>query len=561
MRSKSCVFIIVVVACSTAFNIPCFSSDAPFITPAPKGLTWKNFSVELGSDWKILITNSNGISAIAEYLRDGLSDKTGVFLGTQRSPATRFGRSVMLFLATEKLPDAVKAKGFSFPGKLGKEGYVLEIFDDCILIVAEAPAGIFYGVGTLLQMIDVKDGKTTVPAAKITDFPNVKVRGVHILDPDPDRLKSMIDAMAKLKMNFFIISTWKLFDLDKGDNSQKFQEAFAYARRLFMEPVPELAGFGQGGPILTKEPYAAEGIWVEDELYRFRGNKAEPLLGSKSDLRNLIRTGESNVTITDAAKSRIYKEGIDYEIINGETIYPFPPSVRPAEIARIPSGSIGDMQQVLISYDYAENKCAKWAPWSVPFCPSSELTYKVMFKSLEGVISLLQPRYISIANDEIRGMNRDSRCRKRNMTNAELLSDEISRLDDFVRSASPETRLMMWDDMLNPWHNGGDEKYQVQFGGPPGKTSKATGLIPKDVIMMVWWYDADDWLSKMKNSPDYFESNGFDYIGAAYKDRKNIKDWGELINKKPKCMGLITTAWDGWDKNLDGIKYIAEEAW
>lgn len=561
MRNRSYVFIIVVVVCSTVFNSLCVSADVPFITPAPKGLTWKNFSVELGSDWKILITNRNEIIGIAEYLRNELSDKAGIFPGTQKMPTTRFDKSIMLFLATEKLPDTVKNKGFSFPDNLGKEGYALEVFDDCILIVAEEPSGVFYGVGTLLQMIDTKDGKTTVPAAKIADFPNVKIRGVHILDPDPDRLKGMIDVMARLKMNFFIVSTWKLFDLDKGDNAQKFQEAFAYARRLFMEPVPELAGFGQGGPILTKEPYAAEGIWVEDELYRFRGDKAEPVFGSKSNLSNLIRTDESNVVITDTSKSVIYKEGIDYRIVDGETVYPFLPSNRPAEIARVPSGSIKDMQQVLLSYDYVENKCAKWAPWSIPFCPSSKLTYKAMFKSLEGVVALLQPKYISIANDEVRGMNRDSRCRKRNITNAELLADEINRLNDFVRSASPETRLMMWDDMLNPWHNGGDEKYQVQFGGPTGKTSGAIGLIPKDVVMMVWWYDADDWLSKMKNSPDYFESNGFSYIGAAYKDVKNIKEWGNLISKRPKCMGLITTTWDGWDKNMDGIKYTAEEAW
>jgi len=26
-------------------------------------------------------------------------------------------------------------------------------------------------------------------------------------------------------------------------------------------------------------------------------------------------------------------------------------------------------------------------------------------------------------------------------------------------------------------------------------------------------------------------------------------------------MGLITTTWDGWDKNIDGIKATAEEAW
>jgi len=411
-------------------------------------------------------------------------------------------------------------------------------------------------------MVDTKSGRVILPAAKVTDFPNVKLRGVHLLDPDLDKLKDMIDSMAKLKMNFAIISSWKLFELDEGDNAQKFQDVFAYARKLFIEPVPELAAFGQGGPVLTREPYAAEGIWVEDELFEFAdNNKAVPVSGSKSNLVNLIRAEDSNITMTTLDKTDIYREGIDYEVRDGGTVYPFLPSNKPAEILRIPSGAIKERQKVLINYDYVENKCVKWAPWSVPYCPSSELTHRVMFKSLEDVVSRLQPKYISIGGDEIRGMNRDSRCKKRGVTNAALLSDEVNKLNDFVKSLDPGIRLMMWDDMLNPWHNGGNEDYQVQFGGPKGKTSEAIEDIPKDAIIMVWWYEPDDWLSKMKNSPAYFESKGFSYLGAAYKDKKNIKDWSKLIKSRPLCTGLITTTWDGWGKNLEGIKYTAEAGW
>lgn len=562
MHNRAIVLAAVVILGLNVFLPVCFSAMLPTIIPAPKGLSWKNYEIEIESGWKILITNRSEVSVVAEYLRSGLSNKSGTFLGIQRSPLSDFKKSIVLFLSSEKvLPDAMKSKGFLIPTGLDKEGYFLEVFNDCIFIVAESPAGLFYGAVTLLQMADTRGGKAVIQAAKITDFPSFRIRGVHILDPEPEKLKGMFDAMADIKMNFAIVSTWKLYDLDKEDNAQVFEEAFEYARSLFIEPIPELATFGQAGAIVTREPNAAEGIWVKDELYKFYDDKAEPVLGSKSNLANLIRSEESDVIITDTGKSTIYKEGIDYKIAGGKASYPFFSSNSPAEIIRLPSGNIKDMQEVLVTYDFIENKCEKWAPWCVPFCPSSKLAYDNVCKYLGNAILLLQPKYISISNDEIRGMNRDSRCLKRGMTNAELLADEINKVNDFVKSISPGVRLIMWDDMISPWHNGGDINYQVQFGGIPGKTSDAIGLIPRDMIIMVWWYDHDDWLTKMKNSPDYFESHGFDYLGAAYKDKENIKDWGVLIKKNPKCMGLITTTWDGWNKNIDGIRATAEEAW
>jgi len=184
-----------------------------------------------------------------------------------------------------------------------------------------------------------------------------------------------------------------------------------------------------------------------------------------------------------------------------------------------------------------------------------------MFSALEDVIEALSPKYIAIGHDEIFGINRDSRCRRRNLSNAELLADEINILYDFVKSLNSNIRFLMWDDMVNPWHNGGNENLQIQFGGIPGKTSDTIDLIPNDMIMMVWWYDPNDTRNKSKNRPDYFEFKGFDFLVAGYKDKKNIKDWANLIKNKDRSLGIMATVFEGWKDNIAGVRYAAESGW
>jgi phage tail sheath gpL-like len=120
---------------------------------------------------------------------------------------------------------------------------------------------------------------------------------------------------------------------------------------------------------------------------------------------------------------------------------------------------------------------------------------------------------------------------------------------------------MMWDDMLNPWHNGGVEDMQVQFGGEAGKTSEAIETIPRDIIMLVWWYESADKFGKMKNSPAYFQSKGFDYIVAGYKDTPTIKKWADSVRGKKKCLGIMDTVWEQFENNLDAIRYTADVSW
>ena len=97
--------------------------------------------------------------------------------------------------------------------RLTDEGYQLEVQPGRITLAASAPAGLFYGIQTLRQLMPpaifrraaVPDAQWRVPCVKITDLPRFRWRGL-LLDtarhfmPKSFILK-LIDAMALHKLN------------------------------------------------------------------------------------------------------------------------------------------------------------------------------------------------------------------------------------------------------------------------------------------------------------------------------------------------------------------------
>ena len=97
--------------------------------------------------------------------------------------------------------------------QLGDEGYILDVSAEQILIRAKQPAGLFYGIQTLLQLLPapifckalVKGPNWKVPCLKITDYPRFQWRGLLI---DPARhfipvndVKKFLRIMAMHKFN------------------------------------------------------------------------------------------------------------------------------------------------------------------------------------------------------------------------------------------------------------------------------------------------------------------------------------------------------------------------
>ncbi|MHA1490086.1 MAG: beta-N-acetylhexosaminidase [Promethearchaeota archaeon] len=106
---------------------------------------------------------------------------------------------------------------------LKSEGYTLEVTQDNVNISALTPAGVFYGIQTLRQLLPpeiesayIKNLKWSMPCVKIVDYPRFSWRGFMLDEArhffGKEIVKRTLELMALLKLNIF---HWHLTD-DQG---------------------------------------------------------------------------------------------------------------------------------------------------------------------------------------------------------------------------------------------------------------------------------------------------------------------------------------------------------
>jgi hexosaminidase len=146
----------------------------------------------------ILIPNNEEVKKIAQQLAIQLATPTG-YKTTIKEGKTLLPKSILLSLANVT--------------GMPKEGYQLKVTAAGITLTANEPAGIFYGVQTLLQLLPpVIAGKNEtdyknweIPAVTIEDHPRFSWRGL-MLDVSRHfftvaQVKDYIDQMVKYKFN------------------------------------------------------------------------------------------------------------------------------------------------------------------------------------------------------------------------------------------------------------------------------------------------------------------------------------------------------------------------
>lgn len=142
---------------------------------------------------------SDEVLGIGQYLAETLRPATGFKLevkSTVREP----GRGDILLMLKEN--DA----------ELGDEGYEMIISDKYITLAANRPAGIFYAVQTLRQLLPpeieldtLQGGPWVIATGTIRDYPSYRHRGT-MLDVarhfyTPEEVKTLIDHITYYKMN------------------------------------------------------------------------------------------------------------------------------------------------------------------------------------------------------------------------------------------------------------------------------------------------------------------------------------------------------------------------
>ena len=155
---------------------------------------------------------------------------------------------------------------------IGKEGYSLSVTTEKVTITANQPAGLFYGVQTLLQLFPkqiesrepVNNIKWELPCVEITDYPRFGWRGL-MLDVSrhfftKEEVKRFIDEMARYKFNLL---HWHLVD-DEGwrveiKSLPKLTQVGAWR-------VNRTGTFGNFLPIKDDEPRNYGGFYTQEDI-------------------------------------------------------------------------------------------------------------------------------------------------------------------------------------------------------------------------------------------------------------------------------------------------------
>ncbi len=295
---------------------------------------------------------------------------------------------------------------------LGDEGYELEIDPNSMSIHSYKPAGLFYGVQTLLQLLppELETGQNlpgfnqmTLPCMKIIDTPRFPYRGMHL---DVGRhffpvsfIKRYIDLLALHKFNTF---HWHLTE-DQG-------------WRIEIKQYPKLT-----------------------EISSFRN---ETLVGHYRDMPHKFDGKRHGGFYTQQEVRDIVQYALDRYI----TIIP--------EI-EMPGHSVAALAA------YPELSCTEgsfdvstiWGVKEDVYCAGNDKVFEFLENVLSEVIDLFPSKYIHIGGDEcpkIRWENCE-KCQARIqeeglMDEDELQSYFIRRIEKFLLSKG--RKLIGWDEIL-----------------------------------------------------------------------------------------------------------------
>lgn len=307
MLTRRCWPIISTLAVLCVFPISARASAPrlpPSIIPRPAKLEITAGTFVIDGNTRIIVAqNAAGLSGLAEFLAGQLRTSTACPLPIIEDTGTEELHHVILLSLDAGNPAA------------GSEGYALAVSPDLIRITAPSPAGAFYAIQTLFQLLPPEFDYASpvpgiaweIPCVAIEDAPRFPWRGMHL---DAGRhfapvrfVKKYIDLISRYKFNTFhwhltddqgwrieirkyptltAAGSWRRETMGDGVPHGGFytrddiREVVDYARQRFVTVVPELEMPGHCMAALaaypelscTGGPFQVQTQWgVFDDVY------------------------------------------------------------------------------------------------------------------------------------------------------------------------------------------------------------------------------------------------------------------------------------------------------
>lgn len=236
------------------------------VIPEPQQVTLNGGDFEFGNGWRLKLGPGVKADDVAvESLKEGLLNRYGVRLETagtgliSRNAVTLAIQpgSVPIGNVTDRNKEAIE-----------EQAYKLELASSGIQIIANAPAGLFYGVDTLVQLVKPTQGKLWLPGGTITDWPDLELRNIYWDDNHHlehlDVLKRALKQAAFYKINGFAIKLNGHFEYASAPavvdpyalSPGELQDLTNYGLRYHVQLIPYLDAPAHIAFILKHPEYA-----------------------------------------------------------------------------------------------------------------------------------------------------------------------------------------------------------------------------------------------------------------------------------------------------------------
>ncbi len=419
-----------------------------------------------------------------------------------------------------------------------EDAYLVEVTAECVTVYSNYERGFLYGACTLWE--HYKDG---IREGYIYNVPLVQFRAAKMYLPAEEKLDEfyyMIDMLMHYGYNAIVLEV--------------------------------------GGAMEYKNSPEINEYWVEicKDLFEYSGKA--------TDLQTTQHWGKNSIHIENGG-GKVLSQALVREICaycRARGIEPIPECPCLSHADYLMAGRT----------DFAEREND---PFPDTYCPSNPKSYEVLFKVLDEVIDVFQPKVLHIGHDEYYVYGICPRCKGKK--GAQIYADDIKKIHDYL--AERGVRTMFWaEKLLNSysknWSAAGGARYTIRYE-PSGKlvtfrgkthevqkrsvvheydvpllpegtayqtveeTYPCISMIPKDVIAMNWYYS-------------YYELSDMDYhyhdIPMVYGNFSGLgfNRWKGRVASGAK--GFAVSSWGVSDfkqmqrgNRLGDIVYAARMAW
>ncbi len=181
-----------------------------------------------------------------------------------------------------------------------EQGYFLFSEDSTIYLKADSIQGIYYGIQTLIQLLNSTNSKNLLRQVAIIDYPRLKIRGVSDdisrgQAATVENLKKFIKTLSHFKINhYYLVYMQDMFKFEKypdigtgrgAYSKAEIKDLFDYAKKHFVELIPIFQTIGHWENILHDENYWNYGEFpgsnslniANEEIYILLDNMIEEL--------------------------------------------------------------------------------------------------------------------------------------------------------------------------------------------------------------------------------------------------------------------------------------------